>query len=92
MSRKSKKERTIWPFHFLLFDEFGFWLPANRTGVVIGEVLERNVAVIDISADTADPFCIICRIFFGKISWSIFRTFSFDNVMVVGIGHGGEGI
>ena len=67
-----------------------FRLAADGTVIIVGQLLERRFAVVDIAADTADLFG-SRRFFFClllDIGGGIFRALSLDDVVVVGICHG----
>lgn len=71
----------------LFFSEHRFRLPANGTSPAVGQVLERNIAAVFITADGAYPFSVFL-ILRGDISRCIFGGFSFDDFMVIRVSHG----
>lgn len=71
----------------LFFSEHRFRLPANGTSPTVGQVFERNIAAVFITADGANPFSVFL-ILRGDISRCIFGGFSFDDLMVIRVSHG----
>lgn len=71
----------------LFFSEDRFRLSANGTSPAVGQVLERNIAAVFITADGTNPFS-VSLILRGDISRGIFGGFSFDDFMVIRVSHG----
>ena len=66
-------------------------LGVDEAGVGIWKFFEGDISIIDISTDAAYPLCARAAgwlVLLRKISRSVLGTLAFDNLMVIGIGHG----